>query len=73
MRAFAGGFDAADCEHRRQPALEAAETSGRFHSLGVPSQPASTLPAASTLSGTVMAAGDSWMCAATSGFTRDLP
>jgi len=40
---------------------------------GVPSQPANTLPAASTISGTVIERGDSWTCAATSGLKRDLP
>ena len=45
----------------------------RLQALGTPSHPASTLPMASTVSGTVMDAGDSWTCAATSGATRDLP
>ena len=35
------------------------KNSGRRHSLGVPSKPASALPMASTVSGTVMERGDS--------------
>src|SRR6266481_7538085 len=43
------------------------------HAFGTPSQPATTLPIASTVSGTVMDLGDSWTCASTSGAIRGFP
>ena len=61
--ARAGSTGSSQCSNVRN-------VSGKtVHNFGTPIQPASALPAASTISGTVIVRGDSWACAS----ERDWP